>query len=300
MRIAPAARTAAMALATLLLSASACTGNDLHLCAHSAAMCQRDGFTETSSASLSELASASGDDDAQYRTVVDDQRTLAIDGRHVVFGGANPDAYATIFEGTTDPAVPARLEFDFGIKPWGVAPLPNMVSFREHEQVGPCVAPDGDDTYASEHLSGSSVRETDGRLLVGSEHSRLRNDGVVERASRDLLPEVELTWFNANCQAFCGAYWKQAGDELWRTVALRVRAKGAKTTDLLPGDRMRFDIDGQRYILALENAAMPQGLQHTPLPKDTELCGRALWTLYRNGVVIDVEKAGDAPKPMSR
>jgi hypothetical protein len=56
---------------------------------------------------------------------------------------------------------------------------------------------------------------------------------------------------------------------------------------------MRLDIGGKRYVLALETAAMPSARPHQAPPSGRALCGRAQWSLYREGLIIDVKKSGD-------
>ena len=180
-------RAAASPYCVSLFLLPACGKNDLHQCAHVTALCKRDGFTEATSASLSELASSNGDDNPQYRSIGNGERTLAIEKRRVVFGGANGDAYTTLFEGTVDPSSPAKLEFDFQVRRWGVAPLPDMVRYAGRSQIGPYVTLSGDG-YADEELNGSSVRDLDGTLLIAAEHSRLHKDGKVERAGGGFDP----------------------------------------------------------------------------------------------------------------
>jgi hypothetical protein len=124
----------------------------------------------------------------------------------------------------------------------------------------------------------------------------LLQGGRVERATKEGdVSEIQLSWVDAGCSVFCGASWQSAGDELWRTVALRVTPRGGKTQQLLPGDHARFELDGQRYVFVLEHASLPSPRPGDPPPADVQLCGRAIWSLYRDGLIIDLQKAGEAP-----
>jgi hypothetical protein len=44
----------------------------------------------------------------------------------------------------------------------------------------------------------------------------------------------------------------------------------------------------------LDHASLPSAAPDQPLPGDLELCGRAVWWLFRDGVVTEFDAARDA------
>jgi hypothetical protein len=168
--------------------------------------------------------------------------------------------------------------------PWRVTELPATVRYARVARIGDCVTLGADTGYAPEHLVGNRVGDVDGLLIIAGERSRLLPGGEVERASEN-APEIDLSWVDVGCSARCGEDWRDAGDELWHAVALKVSASGVREQQVLPGERIDIDIDGRRYVFVLEVSERPSARPGDPLPPGAQLCGRALWSLYREGLM---------------
>jgi hypothetical protein len=215
---------------------------------------------------------------------------VSVGARSVAFDTSDGSYWRTSFEVKTDVPTTGVLEFS-ARRPWGVSKLPANVRYLSARHDDYCVTLGSD--YGYERLGVVGLWGLDGTLVIAGARSGLLADGRVDRV--DAISDISLSWTDAGCPAFCDESCPAKSDGLWRVVALRVTPRGGKPQQLLPGDHARFEIGNKPYVFVLEHALVPRAPAEHPPPPDMPLCGRAIWSLYRDGVVIDLAKAGQAP-----
>jgi hypothetical protein len=262
---------------TLLVVSALLCGCDstTHACGIAAKRCKREGLTEFTSPTLQEEPRWDSDYESGRweRAVQTGKRSTILAGNDSV----------TVFEVETDRPSQGTLSF-VAHAPWSVVELPASVRYTHVAKIGDCLTLGAEREYTPDHLVGNRVGGVDGLLVIAGERSRLLGGGEVERAPEN-APEIDLSWVDVGCAGRCGEDWRDAGDELWHVVALKVSAGAVREKQVLPGERIDIDIDGQRYVFVLEVSERPTARPGDPLPPGAQLCGRALWSLYREGLM---------------
>jgi hypothetical protein len=225
------------------------------------------------------------------------RRTLTVGARCMSsWSATDKSKWETNFQVKTERAAEGILGFA-ALRPWGLLELPETVQWTRDTAITDCLTlATATDPYSQEHRSGYLLEAADGTVLMASGRSLLHKGGSVETAPRIPL-QIELKWVEAGCGSFCDGTWRDPWDEYWHSVAVQVGVSGKnelKTT--LPGERAQLEIDGVPYIFALEFAHIAKPPSESPVPAGQELCGRALWMLYREGVWQELNENGTGAK----
>jgi hypothetical protein len=133
-------------------------------------------------------------------------------------------------------------------------------------------------------LGRTTMRDSSGSVLWSAGASPLRPDGSVMTPPGDELG-FSLRWKDAGC-APCAAP-PENGGFMQRTVAIEVTlaTDGSKHT-LLPGQPLSLDLGGRQYTFVVDSAELPV------VEGQNSLCGIAVWYLYRDGMLVELNPDG--------